>query len=152
MVRVVITGLGLRCALGDRHQAWQKLQRGESAIQLRQPFRDLPVIPVAMLGKEPIDLEILRRSLVEATLVDAGLEPPLEHCGIVIGSSRGFQGQWEKAAVRRPTRTSEGIRELVNLFTQPIGDRHGPASRLPRASFSTDGGLYHRIMGDRPGL
>ncbi|WP_315862718.1 beta-ketoacyl-ACP synthase [Picosynechococcus sp. PCC 11901] len=95
-MRVVITGLGLRCALGDRHQAWQKLQRGESAIQLRQPFRDLSVIPVAMLGKAPVDLETLRRSLVEATLVDAGLEPPLEHCGIVIGSSRGFQGQWEK--------------------------------------------------------
>ncbi len=96
MVRVVITGLGLRCALGDRLQAWQKLQQGESAIQLRQPFGDLPVIPVAMLAKEPVDLEALRRSLVEVTLTDAGLEPPLKNCGIVIGSSRGFQGQWER--------------------------------------------------------
>ncbi|MBV5261766.1 beta-ketoacyl-ACP synthase [Synechococcus moorigangaii CMS01] len=96
MVRVVVTGLGLRCGLGDRLQAWQRLQQRESAIQLRQPFPDLPVLPVAMLGKEPVDLEALRRSLVTLTLADAGLGQPLVNCGVVIGSSRGFQGQWER--------------------------------------------------------
>lgn len=91
-----MTGLGLRCSLGDRLQAWEKLQRGDSAIQLRQPFPGLSVLPVAMLGKEPVDLEALRRSLVDMTLADAGLGQPLEKCGVVIGSSRGFQGQWER--------------------------------------------------------
>lgn len=96
-VQVVITGLGLRCGLGDRLQAWERLQRGETAIQLRQPFADLPVLPMAMLGKAPIDLELLRQKLVAATLADANLTTPLENCGVVIGSSRGFQGKWERS-------------------------------------------------------
>jgi len=33
---------------------------------------------------------------VTAVLQDAGLEAPLDSCGVVVGSSRGFQAQWER--------------------------------------------------------
>lgn len=96
MERVVITGMGLRCGLGNLATAWQSLLAGKTAIQLRQPFTDLPVIPVAIAGKYPVDLEMLRQNLVVDVLKDAGLAQPLPDCGVVVGSSRGFQGKLEQ--------------------------------------------------------
>ncbi|NJN73474.1 MAG: beta-ketoacyl-ACP synthase, partial [Limnothrix sp. RL_2_0] len=96
MERVVVTGIGLRCGLGNLVTAWQNLLPGKTAIQLRQPFADLPVIPVAMFDKYPVDLETLRQDLVTDVLQDAGLVDPLPDCGVVVGSSRGFQGKLER--------------------------------------------------------
>lgn len=95
MVRVVVTGLGLRCGLGDLSTAWRRLLAGETAIQLRQPFRDLSVFPVAMLGQHPAQLPDLIGQLVTDVLQDAQCVTPLRDCAVVVGSSRGFQGQWE---------------------------------------------------------
>lgn len=96
MERVVVTGIGLRCGLGNLATAWQGLLAGKTAIQLRQPFPDLPVIPVAIAEKYPIDLETLRQNLVVDVLQDAGLAQPLPDCAVVVGSSRGFQGKLEQ--------------------------------------------------------
>lgn len=96
MVRVVVTGMGLRSGLGNLSQSWAGLLAGKSAIQLRQPFPELPVIPVAMLDKYPMDLEPWRSQLVSEVLQDAGLTQPLPNCGVVVGSSRGFQGKIER--------------------------------------------------------
>ncbi|WP_160148667.1 beta-ketoacyl-ACP synthase [[Leptolyngbya] sp. PCC 7376] len=94
-MRVVVTGISLCSGLGNLAQSWQSLLDGQTAIQLRQPFLELPVIPVAMLGKYPLDLEAWRSQLVTEVLADAKLTGPLKNCAVVVGSSRGFQGRIE---------------------------------------------------------
>ncbi|MBD2121596.1 beta-ketoacyl-ACP synthase [Trichocoleus sp. FACHB-262] len=93
---VVVTGIGLVSALGDTLQSsWQKLLANQSGILLRQPFSELEPRPLAMLGKFPVTLNCLAEQVVAAALQDAGLATPLADCGVVIGSSRSYQSQWE---------------------------------------------------------
>ncbi len=94
---VVITGIGLSSALGNQCQTWQRLLRGESAIHLRQPFSTLPPAPLAMIGATPQRLTDLIPPLIAAVVADAELDLPLPDCGVVVGSSRGCQGDWEAA-------------------------------------------------------
>ena len=99
MVDVVVTGLGLRTALGETIQeTWSNLLAGKSAIALRQPFLSLPAMPLAMVSKHPLDPDCLLTSVVEAALIDAGLTAPLEDCGVVMGSSRSYLNRWETLA------------------------------------------------------
>ena len=92
--------MGLVSALGwSVNECWDRLLQGETAIRLRQPFSELPVIPVAMVGKHPAQVrDLLLPALAEA-LEDAELDNPLPDCGVVIGSSRSFQGQIEAMAL-----------------------------------------------------
>ncbi len=98
---VVVTGIGLLSALGRLPSSWQRLSQGQSAIHWLQPFRDIPPQPLALIGKQPIHLTTLTETIVADALEDAHLTPPLPHCGIVVGSSRGYQAQWETQA-RQP--------------------------------------------------
>ena len=105
METVVVTGIGLATALGDREMTWRHLLAGESAIALGQPFPELPPLPLArfpQLPEPPKTIAALSRALALAALQDAGLALPQPHCGIVIGSSRGGQGQWEEALRAQP--------------------------------------------------
>ncbi|HEY9617837.1 MAG TPA: beta-ketoacyl-ACP synthase [Microcoleaceae cyanobacterium] len=95
---VVVTGIGLVSALGSLEATWKQLLAGHSGIQLHQPFPELPLRPLALTGSEPAHLEALTETAVVAALQDAGLQPPLIDCGVVIGSSRGNQSQWERWA------------------------------------------------------
>ncbi|HIK10899.1 MAG TPA: beta-ketoacyl-ACP synthase [Oscillatoriaceae cyanobacterium M33_DOE_052] len=99
MVEVAVTGIGLISALGHSLEAtWQHLLAGSSGIKLRQPFAELPPRPLAQLGPLPADFQTLTAKALQAALTDAGLVPPLSHCGVVIGSSRAHQGRWEQLA------------------------------------------------------
>ncbi|ESA34225.1 beta-ketoacyl-acyl-carrier-protein synthase i [Leptolyngbya sp. Heron Island J] len=99
MLEVVVTGIGLWTALGPTVQStWSNLLAGKSAIALRQPFRLLPAMPLAIAGKYPADPEPLLLATVRAAVLDAGLPPPLKDCGIVVGSSRSYLNRWEAMA------------------------------------------------------
>jgi 3-oxoacyl-[acyl-carrier-protein] synthase II len=97
-MRIVITGIGLRSALGDLASTWQSLLQGKSAIELIRPFAHLPLLPLAMIDRQPQNVIDLTHTVVAEALRDADLSFPLPDCGVVIGSSRGCQSQWEKFA------------------------------------------------------
>ncbi len=96
MIPVVVTGIGLVSALGENLEvSWKNLVAGKSGINLHQPFAELEPRPLAMIGKQPADLKKLTRLVVASALEDAKLAAPLRDCGVVIGSSRSFQADWE---------------------------------------------------------
>lgn len=100
---VVVTGIGLQTALGDRIGSWQKLLLGKSGIALQQPFDDLPPYPLAMISAQPYSVVALTEAIVAMALQDAGLAGPMPDCGVVIGSSRSCQGEWEQLLDRGET-------------------------------------------------
>jgi 3-oxoacyl-[acyl-carrier-protein] synthase II len=95
-MRIVITGIGFRSALGDLDRTWNGLLAGRTAIELAQPFADLPPLPLALISNRPQHILDLTRKVVAAAVQDAGLSLPLPECGVVIGSSRACQAQWEE--------------------------------------------------------
>ncbi len=99
MVDVDITGIGLWTALGPTAWVtWISLLSGKSAISLRQPFHSLPVMPMAMAGKLPVDPEDIVLAVIKAAMADAGLVTPQPDCGVVVGSSRSYLNRWEAMA------------------------------------------------------
>ena len=99
MVAVVVTGIGLVSALGKNlEDSWQQLIAGQSGIRWHQPFSELEPRPLGMIAKQPAHMRVLTQSVVTSALKDAGLFPPLPDCGVVIGSSRSYQGLWEQMA------------------------------------------------------
>ena len=97
-MEVVVTGIGLVSALGDLQTSWRHLLQGRSGIRLCQPFSQLAPRPLALIGQVPSCLNVLIERAVVSALQDADLWPPLTDCGIAIGSSRGYQGEWERLA------------------------------------------------------
>lgn len=95
---IVVTGIGLVSALGDLQASWKGLLAGKTAIRQLQPDPRLEGRPLALIGERPIDLVSLTHQVVDQTLADAGLQAPLQGCGVVVGSSRGNQSQWERLA------------------------------------------------------
>ncbi len=93
-----MTGIGLISALGGLEKTWKSLLAGESGIRSYQPFAELLPRPLALIDPIPSDLAALTQQVVAAAIADAGLVSPLESCGVVIGSSRGNQAQWEQLA------------------------------------------------------
>lgn len=96
--KVVITGIGCWTGLGNLSQSWDNLLAGQTSISLQQPFSELPPVPLSLIEEKPISLSTLTSQVVKAALADANLTPPLPHCGVVVGSSRGCQGEMEKWA------------------------------------------------------
>ena len=100
-VQVVVTGIGLRSALGTLPTSWKKLLLGRSGIKLYQPFPQQKPQLLGLIRPKPSHLSELTQILLTEALKDAGLTPPLPDCGVVIGSSRGYQAQWEEFAAQQ---------------------------------------------------
>jgi 3-oxoacyl-[acyl-carrier-protein] synthase II len=97
-MKVVVTGIGLLCALGNLEISWFRLLAGESGIQLHQPIPELAPRPLGLISETPDELATLTHLVVASALQDASLVPPLPDCGVVIGSSRSCQASWEQLA------------------------------------------------------
>jgi 3-oxoacyl-[acyl-carrier-protein] synthase II len=123
-MRIVITGIGFRSALGNLDRTWQGILDGRSAIQLLQPFADLPPLPLALIDSQPQHILKLTQTVVAEAIRDAGLSLPLPDCGVTIGSSRSCQSDWEKLISKPPSQP-----DLTNwLNTLP----HSPAIETAR--------------------
>ncbi len=117
MIPVVVTGIGLVSALGENLEvSWKNLVAGKSGIDLHQPFAELEPRPLAMIGKQPADLNELTRLVVALALEDARLVAPLPDCGVVIGSSRSFQADWEVMLQQM-----HGNQKNFSLLLNPVG-------------------------------
>lgn len=95
---VVVTGIGLVSALGNLTQSWKGLVEMRSGIQFYQPFSHLEPKPIGLINQSPSKILTLTRQIVAEAIEDAELASPLSDCGVVLGSSRGNQAQWEQFA------------------------------------------------------
>lgn len=143
---VVITGIGLRSALGDAHATQHRLFAGKSGIRFYQPFPELPPTPLALTNPSPQTLPALVPPLVRTTLTDASLTPPLPDWGVVVGSSRGCQGNWEFMACGEQSLDPwlTYLPDLGATLTAQILQTHGPVA-APMAACGT--GLWAIAQG-----
>jgi 3-oxoacyl-[acyl-carrier-protein] synthase II len=111
---VVVTGIGLISAIGNLSQTWNGLLERRSGIQLHQPFLELEPKPLALIDRHSQTILALVQAIVANALIDAGLEPPLRDCGVVVGSSRGNQASWETLTAGRGD-LSDWISTLPNV-------------------------------------
>ncbi len=126
MNRVVVTGIGLISALGNNlEDSWRHLIAGESGIHLYQPFSELRSLPLGLIGDRPAEVKSLTQQAVTSALQDALLVAPLPDCGVVIGSSRGYQAELEKMA-RWMYEDKENFNFSTSLYPPipPYGLRH----------------------------
>ncbi|MEO0539101.1 MAG: beta-ketoacyl-ACP synthase [Cyanobacteria bacterium P01_A01_bin.123] len=120
MVNVCVTGIGLTSALGSNtEKVWQALLAGQSALMLRQPFFDLGVYPLGLIGKTPEALPPLLLSTVAQALEDANLQRPQSDCGVVVGSSRSHQADWERLGHQTQGHLQGDLGELSTLWKPP---------------------------------
>ncbi|MCT7950385.1 beta-ketoacyl-ACP synthase [Ancylothrix sp. C2] len=126
---VVVTGIGLISALGqDLQSSWNALLTGIPGIHLYQPFAELPHLPLGLIEQRPVDLFELIQQVVAQAVADAGLLLPLSNCGVVIGSSRALQAEWERLA-------GIGAMPLSDSFIRALP--HTPAISAARQIGST---------------
>ncbi|OCQ91647.1 3-oxoacyl-ACP synthase [Oscillatoriales cyanobacterium USR001] len=136
-IEVVVTGIGLISALGGLKSTWQEILSGNSGIMLHQPFPEFAPIPLALIGKNPVDFVTLTQQVLADAIADANLILPLPDCGLVIGSSRGNQAKLEKLA-RKESKKKEG-KELPITHYQ-FGDFLPHAGAIAAANFIGTGG------------
>lgn len=126
METVVVTGIGCLTGLGNLTQTWHQLLQGNSSIALQQPFSTLPAFPLSLIQDTPSTLPTLTTKIVNAALADARLTPPLTDWGIVVGSSRGCQGEWENLLQKQasPTNWLEMLPHQAAITTaQTVGSQ-----------------------------
>ena len=114
---VVVSGIGLVSSLGNRRSTWQRVLAGESGLRLIQPFAELPSRPLGLWRSQPSVLEAALVEGIQEAVEDAGLALPLRSLGVVIGSSRSYQGAWEQfaEAFQRRSHAPGGAAWLASL-------------------------------------
>ncbi len=117
MFKVVVTGIGLVSALGENlEDSWQQLIAGKTGIKLHQPFPELSPRPLGLIAQQPAELKSLTQLVVASALKDAGLVSPLPDCAVVIGSSRGYQADWERLAKQLHNKNRDQAENLAEKY------------------------------------
>ena len=106
---VVVTGIGLLSCLGSLQPTWSSILQGKSGIRSHCLFPELPAYPLGLIDVKPSKVDALTRKILLDTLSDAELIAPLPECGIVVGSSRGCQANWEELATQKRNSDSKII-------------------------------------------
>lgn len=90
-----MTGIGLLSCLGNLQQTWENLTNLKSGLKTEGIWGEFPLYPLGLIGQQPIKIDNLTKIILQETIEDANLKPPLIDCGVVIGSSRSCQASWE---------------------------------------------------------
>jgi 3-oxoacyl-[acyl-carrier-protein] synthase II len=157
---VVVTGIGLRSALGNLAQTWQGLVAGRSGIRLAQPFPELPALPLGLLADTPArDLRDVVRAIVTDAIADAGLGLPLRDCGVVIGSSRGNQtlleqilagtlpiDHWGAAQPNTAAVTASQMLQTQSVVLSPMAACATGIGAIARGAALIDSGTCDRVL------
>lgn len=106
---VVVTGIGLLSCLGSLQATWESILQGKSGIKRRIVFPEFPSYPLGLIGEQPNKIDSLTQKILDAALQDARLPTSLPDCGVVVGSSRGCQANWEELASQRRNPDDENI-------------------------------------------
>ena len=138
-MKIVITGMGLRSALGNLTESWQSLLQGRSGLSLHQPFSQFVPIPLGLMASLPSTLPPLVAAIAQDALQDAQLVAPLEDCGVVVGSSRGCQGIWEQWASSKQPVIENWLETLPHQASLLTADQIGRAELIlsPMAACAT---------------
>jgi len=112
---VVVTGIGMISCLGSLQTTWSNILQGRSGIKSRHIFPDLPDYPLGLISSEPMQVNHLTHQILLDTLNDAKLEIPLPETGVVIGSSRGCQANWEELVAQRYNSQNSELNWLETL-------------------------------------
>ena len=123
--------MGLWSSLGSLAKSWENLLAGESGIRLHQPFLELSPRPLGLIDPTPAQFSNLTQQVVAAALKDAGLVAPLPDCGVVVGSSRGCQGEWEKLTRGRGEVGTRGKKGWLETLPTKVRSRLLIKSVLP---------------------
>ncbi|PZD72985.1 3-oxoacyl-[acyl-carrier-protein] synthase 2 [Acaryochloris thomasi RCC1774] len=123
-MQVVVTGMGLASALGSTvESSWGHLLKGATGLQIHQPFPELSPRPLGLVYDAPSSIAALLFPTIDAALQDTDLDSLTPGTGVVIGSSRGSQSQWESAI-----RAHHGRGSVENDLLRLYGD--SPASMV----------------------
>ena len=96
---MVVTGISLITALGkSRTSTWENLLQGRCGIRNSDYFPQHPNVLLGLVSDSPQDFRSLILKSIQEALHDAQLPHPPHHTGIVLGSSRGNQGDIEAIA------------------------------------------------------
>jgi len=120
-IRIVVTGVALRSCLGNLHQTWHSLLLGKTGLKISQPFSELSPYPLGLIENKPLVLSSLVNPIIQEALSSASLSIPLADCGVVIGSSRGCQGEWETLL---KTGSVQGWQEMFPHQAATLTARH----------------------------
>ena len=97
---VVVTGIGLMSCLGSLQTTQSSILQGHTGIKPHQFFQ-LPAYPLGLIDARPSKINDITPKILFDALQDAELSTTLTECGVVIGSSRGCQAEWENIARRK---------------------------------------------------
>ena len=111
-MNVVVTGIGLLSCLGSLQPTWSNILQGKTGIRLQNLFPELRVYPLGIIGARQSQIDDITKELLLATLEDAELDAPLSECGVVIGSSRGCQANWEELATAKQNNIPQWLETL----------------------------------------
>jgi 3-oxoacyl-[acyl-carrier-protein] synthase II len=119
---VVITGIGLSSCLGSLQTTWSSILQGKSGIKSLQLFPQLPAYPLGMIAAQPSNISDLTQDILLDALQDAELQTQLSQCGVVIGSSRGCQANWEELATQKQQQIPHWLQTLPHQPALVVGN------------------------------